>query len=130
MSLTVENIKVRSALNILQYVPIATDPCGKYQYGVPNDSSDHQALGKIELVPSLFANQQQVAKGRKGKLQELGRQSITTLYMLIRNVRAIWRSRWAMCWRLNCALAVWISVSRRCSTWISACAASSATAPT
>ncbi len=46
-----------------------------------------QALGKIELVPSLFANQQQVAKGRKGKLQELGRQSITTLYMLIRNVR-------------------------------------------
>ena len=46
-----------------------------------------QALGKVDLVPSLFANQQQVAKGRKGKLQELGRQSITTLYMLIRNVR-------------------------------------------
>ncbi len=46
-----------------------------------------QAIGKVQLVPSLFANEAQAAKGRKGKLQELGRQAITTLYMLIRNVR-------------------------------------------
>ena len=46
-----------------------------------------QSIGKIELVPKLFSTESQQAKGRKGKLQELGRQSITTLYMLIRNVR-------------------------------------------
>lgn len=40
----------RAALNILKYVPIATDPCGKYQYGVGNDSNDNQILGKVDYT--------------------------------------------------------------------------------
>ncbi len=49
-----------SALAILQHVPLATDPCGKIQYGVPNDSSDNQLLGKIDYT----INQNQTLTGR------------------------------------------------------------------
>jgi hypothetical protein len=39
-----------AALNILKYVPVATDPCGKVQFGVNSDSTDNQALGKIDYT--------------------------------------------------------------------------------
>src|SRR3954468_4791204 len=29
------------ALNILKHVPVSTDPCGRLQYGVPNNSTEH-----------------------------------------------------------------------------------------
>jgi HD-GYP domain-containing protein (c-di-GMP phosphodiesterase class II) len=38
-------------------------------------------------APSMFAQDASPTKGRKAKLQALGRQAIGTLYMLIRNVR-------------------------------------------
>lgn len=38
-------------------------------------------------APALFAESDAPLKGRKAKLQQLGRQAISTLYMLIRNVR-------------------------------------------
>ena len=38
-------------------------------------------------TPALFADGDAPQKGRKAKLQQLGRQAISTLYMLIRNVR-------------------------------------------
>ena len=50
----------QSALAILDYVPVASDPCGKYQYGVPNDSTDNQVLGKIDYT----INQNQTITGR------------------------------------------------------------------
>ncbi len=47
------------ALNFLKHVPISTDPCGKLQYGIPNNSTEHQGLGKVDYTinsnSSLFA---------------------------------------------------------------------------
>ena len=47
------------ALNFLKHVPISTDPCGKLQYGIPNNSTEHQALAKVDYTinsnSSLFA---------------------------------------------------------------------------
>ena len=47
------------ALNFLKHVPVSTDPCGKLQYGIPNNSTEHQALGKVDYTinsnSSLFA---------------------------------------------------------------------------
>jgi hypothetical protein len=40
----------KAALNILTHVPVATDPCGRVQFGVSDDSTDHQALGKIDYT--------------------------------------------------------------------------------
>ncbi len=34
------------SLNFLKHVPLSTDPCGKLQYGIPNDNKEHQALVK------------------------------------------------------------------------------------
>lgn len=50
----------QSALAILQHVPLATDPCGKIQFGVPNDSTDNQILSKIDYT----LNQNQTLTGR------------------------------------------------------------------
>jgi hypothetical protein len=44
-----------AAMKILQYVPVSTDPCGRYQYGVPNDSTDNQAMARVDYT--LNANQ-------------------------------------------------------------------------
>ena len=38
----------KAAVSILKFVPVATDPCGRFQYGVPNDNSEHQALGRLD----------------------------------------------------------------------------------
>jgi hypothetical protein len=47
------------ALKFLQHVPVSDDPCGKIQYGIPNNSTEHQGLGKIDYtinsIQSLFA---------------------------------------------------------------------------
>jgi len=47
------------ALNFLQHVPVSNDPCGRLQYGIPNNSTEHQGLGKVDytLTPNqtLFA---------------------------------------------------------------------------
>src|SRR5262249_13866519 len=38
------------ALNFLKHVPVSTDPCGRLQYGIPNNSTEHQALGKVDYT--------------------------------------------------------------------------------
>ena len=50
----------QAALNILQKVPVSTDPCGKIQFGVPNDSTDNEIVGKIDYT----INQNQTLTGR------------------------------------------------------------------
>jgi TonB-dependent receptor-like protein/carboxypeptidase family protein len=37
-----------AAVKLLQYVPTTQDPCGLYQFGIPNDNTEHQALGKVD----------------------------------------------------------------------------------
>jgi len=47
------------ALNILQHIPVSTDPCGRLQYGIPNNSTEHQNLSRADYTisrsQSLFA---------------------------------------------------------------------------
>ena len=47
------------ALNILAHVPVASDPCGRIQYGIPNNSTEHQNLARTDYTMSqshaLFA---------------------------------------------------------------------------
>jgi hypothetical protein len=47
------------AMNILKHVPVTTDPCGRLQYGIPNNSTQHQNLARadytVDLNQSLFA---------------------------------------------------------------------------
>jgi hypothetical protein len=38
------------ALNILQHIPVSTDPCGRLQYGVPNNSTEHQNLSRADYT--------------------------------------------------------------------------------
>ena len=38
------------ALNFLKHVPVSNDPCGRLQYGIPNNSTEHQTLGKIDYT--------------------------------------------------------------------------------
>jgi hypothetical protein len=38
------------ALNILQHVPVSTDPCGRLQYGIPNNSTEHQNLSRADYT--------------------------------------------------------------------------------
>jgi hypothetical protein len=39
----------------LKYVPVSTDPCGKLQYGIPNDNTEQQAMAKLDY--NLSQNQ-------------------------------------------------------------------------
>ena len=43
------------ALKILQHVPVATDPCGRLQYGVPNNNTEQQNLSRADYT--LTSNQ-------------------------------------------------------------------------
>jgi hypothetical protein len=36
----------QSALSFSRYLPVATDPCGKVQFGIPNNNTEHQVLGR------------------------------------------------------------------------------------
>ena len=38
------------ALNFLQYVPVATDPCGALRYGIPNNNTEHQGIAKLDYT--------------------------------------------------------------------------------
>jgi hypothetical protein len=46
-------------LNFLKHVPASADPCGKLVYGIPNNSTEHQGLAKVDYTinsnSSLFA---------------------------------------------------------------------------
>jgi hypothetical protein len=46
-------------LKFLQHVPVSPDPCGRLQYGIPNNSTEHQGLAKVDYTinpnSSLFA---------------------------------------------------------------------------
>jgi len=37
-------------LKFLQHVPTSDDPCGRLQYGIPNNSTEHQGLGKVDYT--------------------------------------------------------------------------------
>src|ERR1700722_13239072 len=47
------------ALNLLKVVPRSSDPCGKYEFGIINNSHENQVVGKVEYIqsekPPLFA---------------------------------------------------------------------------
>jgi hypothetical protein len=38
------------ALNLLKHVPVSDDPCGRIQYGIPNNSTEHQGLAKVDYT--------------------------------------------------------------------------------
>jgi len=40
------------ALRYLEYIPTSTDPCGRYQYGYPTPSTDHQIVGRVDFQQS------------------------------------------------------------------------------
>jgi Carboxypeptidase regulatory-like domain len=42
----------QQALNLLKYVPVATDPCGKINYAIPEPQSEQQFIGRIDNTTS------------------------------------------------------------------------------
>jgi hypothetical protein len=40
------------AVSMLRYLPVADDPCGRVQYGIPNNNTEHQAIGKVDYTLS------------------------------------------------------------------------------
>ena len=40
------------ALRYLEFIPVSTDPCGRYQYGYPTPSTDHQIVGRVDFQQS------------------------------------------------------------------------------
>ena len=38
------------ALNFLKHVPVSSDPCGRLRYGIPNNSTEHQGLAKVDYA--------------------------------------------------------------------------------
>jgi carboxypeptidase family protein len=39
------------ALNFTKYLPTASaDPCGRVQYGIPNNNTEHQSIGKVDYT--------------------------------------------------------------------------------
>ena len=40
------------ALQYLHYIPVSTDPCGRYQYGYPTPSTDNQYVGRVDYQKS------------------------------------------------------------------------------
>lgn len=38
------------ALNFAKYLPSTTDPCGRVQFGIPNNNTEHQALGRLDYT--------------------------------------------------------------------------------
>ena len=41
-----------AALNLLKYIPLSNDPCGKLQYGIPNNPAEDQIIGRIDFNQS------------------------------------------------------------------------------
>lgn len=46
------------SVNMLQYLPVSNDPCGRVQFGIPNNSDERQALGKLDYALSPKQNVQ------------------------------------------------------------------------
>ena len=48
-----------ASMKFLQKVPVSTDPCGRLQYGIPNNNTEHQTLARADYSmsssQSLFA---------------------------------------------------------------------------
>lgn len=44
-----------AALAVTKYLPVATDPCGQVQMGIPDNNTEHLALGKVDY--NLAASQ-------------------------------------------------------------------------
>lgn len=42
----------KAALNLIQYLPQTTDPCGQVTYGIPNPSNEYQMVGRVDFVQS------------------------------------------------------------------------------
>ena len=40
------------ALKYLKFIPVSTDPCGRYQYGYPTPSTDNQFIGRVDYQKS------------------------------------------------------------------------------
>jgi len=40
------------ALKFLEHVPVSNDPCGRLQYGIPNDNTEHQTLARGDYTVS------------------------------------------------------------------------------
>ena len=40
------------ALNLLKYVPVSSNPCGKITYGIPSTGDENQGIGRIDWVQS------------------------------------------------------------------------------
>jgi hypothetical protein len=38
----------QQALNLLKYVPVSTDPCGKFTYAIPEPQSEQQYIGRVD----------------------------------------------------------------------------------
>src|SRR6266545_2121995 len=38
------------ALNLMKHVPVSSDPCGRLQYGIPNNNTEHQGLAKVDYT--------------------------------------------------------------------------------
>jgi hypothetical protein len=45
---------------MLKYLPVPTDPCGRITYGIPDNNTEHQGLGKVDY--NLTANQTMFAR--------------------------------------------------------------------
>ena len=41
-----------AAVKVTNYLPVATDPCGQVQMGIPDNNTEHLALGKIDYTIS------------------------------------------------------------------------------
>jgi hypothetical protein len=37
------------AVAMLKYLPVSPDPCGRVQYGIPNNNTEHQSLAKVDV---------------------------------------------------------------------------------
>lgn len=44
------------SLNLLKYIPVSNDPCGKIVYGIPQTGDEHQVIGRIDWVQSSRHN--------------------------------------------------------------------------
>jgi hypothetical protein len=41
------------ALRFLEHVPVSTDPCGRLQYGIPNNNTEHQTLARTDYTVNV-----------------------------------------------------------------------------
>jgi hypothetical protein len=46
----VSRFNAQAVALVNQYIPISADPCGKLLYGIPQNSNEHQAIGRIDWV--------------------------------------------------------------------------------